>query len=101
MDRNEAIREIKQALRARSDRTWSVRGGRGTSWGWIKVTAPPARLDQYGGMTDADRDELSRLLGKPVHHQGEMIPSGSVYRREYVARARGEQPAVLGTPYWD
>lgn len=41
--RNEAIAEIKRALRERSGKTWSVTGGRGTAWGWITISAPPSR----------------------------------------------------------
>jgi hypothetical protein len=43
MDRDEAIKRIRTALKARSGKTWSVTGGRGTAWGWITVQAPPAR----------------------------------------------------------
>lgn len=101
LDRNEAIAAIRTALKARSDRTWSVKGGRGTSWGWITVTAPPARVDQFGGMTDDDRAELTRLFGEDVHHQGLTIAASSDYRREYLERANGLVPSVVATPYWD
>jgi hypothetical protein len=100
MDRDETIAAIRAALKARSRKAWSVRGGRGTDWGWITVTAPPARLVR-GGMTDQDRVELSELLGENVHHQGAVIPAGSDYRTEYVARARGLTPVTIGKPYWD
>jgi hypothetical protein len=43
MDRNEAIAKIKKGLKVRSGKTWSVKGGRGTSWGWIDIDAPPKR----------------------------------------------------------
>lgn len=43
MGRNETIKEIKSALKQRSGKAWSVTGGRGTAWGWITITAPPAR----------------------------------------------------------
>ncbi len=101
-DRDEAIKEIRRALKQRSGKSWSVTGGRGTGWGWITVHAPPSRRGQ-GYMSDADREELGRLLGKdsPVHHQGETIPASSNYRREYVALARGETPETVGSPYWD
>lgn len=101
MDRNETIDAIKAALKARSGRSWSVTGGRGTSWGWIRISAHPKRLAEFGTMSDDDCAELSRLLGKTVHRQGESIPAASDYRAEYVARARGEVPAVTGSPYWD
>lgn len=43
MDRNETIKRIKDALKRRSGKPWSVTGGRGTAWGWITIDAPPAR----------------------------------------------------------
>jgi hypothetical protein len=104
MDRNEAISEIKAALRRRSGKTWSVTGGKGTAWGWIKISAPPKRLTQpYSYMTPEDCAELAKLLGldKPVHDQGESIPASSQYYREYVDRAQGKTPSIVGTPYWD
>lgn len=100
-DRNEAIAIIRAELKRRSGKSWSVTGGRGTVWGWITVTAPPARRDRFGAMSDEDRAELAKLLGVDVHHQGVSIPAGSDYRREYVDRARGLAPSTVGTPYWD
>ncbi len=41
--RNEAIDLIREALRRRSGKTWSVTGGKGTAWGWIRITSPPKR----------------------------------------------------------
>ncbi len=102
-DRDTTIKAIREALRARSDRAWSVRGGRGTSWGWITVVAPPARCDAYGSMSETDRVELGALLGLPdgAHHQGVLIPASSAHRREYLARAEGRTPAEIAQPYWD
>jgi predicted Zn-dependent protease len=102
-DRNIAIAAIRAALKERTGKTWSVRGGRGTGWGWITITAPPKRLEQFDYMSEADRTELGEALGLegPVHHQGQMIAAGSDYRREYVARAQGRTPPVYGRPYWD
>lgn len=96
MDRGETIRTIRAALRRRSGRAWSVTAGRGTTWGWITITAPPARLDRCGGMSDIDRAELSRLLGQPVHHQGAVVEDSSADYREFTARAAGtwqQEPA--------
>lgn len=102
-DRDEAVRAIRTALRQRSGKAWSVTTGRGTSWGWITISVPPARRDRYGCMTRADADELAQLLGldRPVHDQGENIPASSAYRREYIDRASGRTPTAVGTPYWD
>ena len=100
-DRNQAILTIRKALRARSGKAWSVRGGKGTSWGWITITAPPVRTNEFGSMNDEDIAELSELLGTPAHHQGVKVPSSMAYRQEYIDRAQGKTPTTIGTPYWD
>jgi hypothetical protein len=103
LDRDQAIRLIKDHLRRRSGKTWSVRGGRGTSWGWIEIKVPPREMVR-GEIPVARREELGRLLGlgpDGVASQGVSIPASSAYRREYVDRAMGKTPTVRGTPYWD
>ena len=128
-DKNATIKAIKSALQRRSGKAWSVTGGRGTAWGWIRITAPPARCtaghdlpagqsdwpENYvrnetkypqggaGVMTMADKIELGKLLGldKPVHDQGESVGASTAYYREYLARARGETLVEIAQPYWD
>lgn len=101
-DRDETIARIRRALRERTGRPWSVAGGRGTAWGWIRVTAPPARSEGYGVMTEEDRATLASALGLDrVHHQGVNIPASRDYRAEYVDRAEGRPPSVNAQPYWD
>jgi len=112
--RDEAIQRIKTALKRRSGKNWSVTGGRGTAWGWIRIDAAPKdRRYEADGVTLADhafgypslaqRQELGTLLGfdRPSHCQGESIPSSSAYYTEYIDRAEGRTPSVTGTPYWD
>jgi len=55
------------------------------------------------GMPALNIGELAAAFGIEGHmaNQGVSIPSGGDYRAEYVARARGEQPTVVGKPYWD
>lgn len=102
IDRDEAIRRIRGALRARTGRTWSVTAGRGTTWGWVTIHAPPARRGEYGTMTGEDCALLAQALGLPfVHDQGAQVPDASDYRAEYVDRAEGRAPAVTGAPCWD
>ena len=86
--RQETIWRIRTALKRRSGKPWSVRGGRGTSWGWITITSPPKRQNEYGYLTDEDRKELARLLGlEKVHNQGVLIDTESKTRQEYAIRA--------------
>jgi hypothetical protein len=125
LTRQQTIQRIRKALRARSGKAWSVTGGRGTAWGWIRIDAPPARCtaqhqlkdgaadypENYedvdtgvpgGHMTPADRAELARLLGKEdIHFQGESIPASNDDYQEYVDRAEGRTPAKIAEPYWD
>lgn len=115
LDRNETIRRIKKALQQRSGKAWSVTGGRGTAWGWIKIDAPPKRcMFEFDGVTPlapgrtlgvmskADREELAALLGKSdVHQQGESVPSAGDFYQEYVDRAEGREPTVFGKANWD
>ena len=131
MDRKEAIARIKNALQKRSGKAWSVTGGKGTAYGWLKIEAPPARRTEHavhrpdtftdrsedyemrdtgepgGDTTHAERLELAQLLGwpegegKPVHMQGASIPASGDYWQEYIDRAEGRTPAKLGVMYWD
>lgn len=127
-DRDDAIKRIRVALLKRTGRPWSVKGGRGTAWGWISIDAPPKRCkwkfvdtgrrndrgdteydevydpsQEFGHMSHADRETLRKALGltREVHYQGVSIPASSEYRTEYVDRAEGREPRESGTPYWD
>lgn len=125
LTRNDVMKRIKRSLERRSGTRWSVTGGRGTAWGWITIDAPPAERtwhrrhvgegiganledcedasQPFGHMSPARREELGRLLGwsNPVPFQGVSIPAGSDYYREYLDRAEGRTPSVIGHPYWD
>jgi len=127
--RDDVIARIRSGLNSRSDRSWSVTGGRGTSHGWLQIDAPPKRrtfdhrpTNEIGGdglpayelvdvgkdgylMGPDDRIELARLLGftqeHSVPHQGVKVASGHDYYAEFIDRAEGRAPSVEGTPYWD
>lgn len=106
MKRNDAIVRIRAALKKRSGKSWSVIGGTGTGWGWIRIISPPRRRNEYNHMTEAECTELAKLLGfeddkKRLHYQGHSVPDSNEYRQEYVDRAEGRTPSVLGTIYWD
>ena len=102
--RSDTIKVIRTALRRRSGKPWSVRGGRGTAWGWITICSPPTRMPESGSrMFPEEAAQLGELLGLdgPAHPQGVSIPDGSDFYQEYVDRAEGRAPTVTGTPYWD
>lgn len=114
--REQAIKRIKVALDKRSGKRWSVTGGRGTAWGWLRIDAPPAERtwtmqadktwidtgEPRGDMSPARREELAALLGiERVHPQGESIPSGGSYWDEYIERAETGTSTIKSTPYWD
>jgi len=100
-ERGDTIRIIRAELNRRTNRTWSVTGGRGTSWGWITVTAPPARRVEFGFIGADDAEVLAAALGfESVHCQGWSIPASRAHRIEAIDRARGL--AAKPTPaYWD
>lgn len=104
--RDTAIARIRAALKKRTGRAWSVTGGTGTAWGWIKVHVPPRLRDQYGSMSDADRMELAAVLGfeddrREVGRSGWSIPASSAYYRAAVQRAETGTTTENPQPYWD
>lgn len=102
LTRNDTVAAIRAALKERSGKSWSVTGGRATAYGWINICSPRSRCGEYGSMTEAERAELSKLLGGVrVHQQGENIAAGHDFYREYLARAAGETPAKIAEAYWD
>ena len=80
IDRAEACKRIKAGLRARTGRAWSVKGGRGTTWGWIYIQEPKSRTID-GGMSPADQDALRDIFFEgDGHPQGVMIPPSECER---------------------
>lgn len=126
MDVKAVCARIKAALQRRSGKAWSVTHGRGTSYGWITIDAPPARRTWHsyytgfigrdgseiwleedtgqvnGHMGPEDRETLRALLDvERMHDQGESIPSSRDHYREYLDRAEGRTPSKIAVPYWD
>ena len=63
LTRDEAIGRIKASLKARSGKAWSVRGGRGTAWGWITIDVRVA----YGRLYQTPfADRIRHEAGVPV-----------------------------------
>src|SRR5262245_34845329 len=98
---DELVRRIKAALERRSGLKWSVtQKTRGSDYGWLRITAPPRRRIE-GCLSPEDHQRLSALLGKEVGPQGASVPSADDSYQEYLDRAEGREPSVLGVPYWD
>lgn len=97
LDREEAIKRIRQGLKQRSKKEWSVRGKTGASYGYFTISSPPKRLGPDGLMTSEERAELSKLLGGVgVHPQGKTVSPDPGFYEEFVDRAWGRTPARLG-----
>lgn len=105
LDRANVILRIRLALQTRSGKQWSVKGDKGTAYGWIRISSPPRRLlPGFGGiMSEEDRVELTQLLGLEdlVHQQGHQVPDSYDFYREHIDRAEGRVPRVRGHAYWD
>lgn len=91
MDYKAVIKTIKANLKNRSGKTWSVKEHKGTSYGWITISATPKNCDEWGNMYEKEQKELTELLGlnKPVHCQGETIPGQNNSYQEYLDRSEG------------
>jgi hypothetical protein len=126
-DRDFAAKVIRDNLKKRSGKPWSVTVGRGTAWGWLHLDAPnrrrtwhwrlkspdmpdyPENYEEYdtgqpgGHMGPIERAELAGLLGleRLDSYQGISIPGASDYYDEYMDRAQGRTPEREGKPYWD
>lgn len=108
-DRDDTIKRIRDGLKRRSGHVWSVKGGRGTAWGWISVTTPPAQQLKHGrhGMSRGETIALRRLLGYAdddatiVGSGGWSIPGSSAYYRDAIKRAETGASDENPKPYWD
>lgn len=92
MDRKEATKRIRQALKKRTDRVWSVRGDRGTAWGWLRIEAAKSRRVMHDDNPRYDRyalhqSELPWIERKPG--KGETAYCTSQEDREILVKALG------------
>lgn len=103
MTRNEIIQRLRKGLKAKTGKSWSVTGGRGTSYGWIEIASPPRRrTEDFGRMTDQDREELGKAFGlPPVHSQGISIPSQTDFQRYYLELLEEGRTDVQPRADWD
>lgn len=97
-DSRAVARAIRAALSMRSTVRWRVTCGRGTAYGWIYIMPPTSIPEEDRCVL---RPQLATLLGLGSVSCPETVPAARDYRAEFLARARGERPAFVGTPYWD
>ncbi len=72
-------------------------GGGGTARGWICVTAPPARRNEFDGISEEDANELSRIFGLPPNYfRGSAYPISSAEQPHFVRLA--EEPNLSDLP---
>lgn len=92
--RDAVIKDIRASLKSRSGKAWSVRGGEGTAWNHITISAPPSRLVN-GRLSEEDSAELHKLLGLSwnpnpgVTVQSITVEDTNQARLDFMNRARG------------
>ena len=99
-DRDATIRALRAELKARTGLAWSVTGGQGSAWGWIKISSPPKRRATPWHMTDEDAQILADAFAEDVSRQGVSIPASPAYRSAYLDALCGRE-VTPATPYWD
>jgi len=89
------IQSIRDGLRRRSGKSWSVTRHRGTSWAWLSITVPPARR-----VRALDNPEWHMPHAYLQNHRGACsdIPTyldGPVERTGSISRIERDELAVL------
>lgn len=67
IDRKDAVKRIKAALKKKTGRVWSVSGGRGTAWNWLRVQAPKKRRVSHKVNPNCDRTVYPLPLGESLY----------------------------------
>lgn len=103
LDRTAAIALIREGLKRRTGWAWSVSGGTGTAYGWIKIKGrAPRATDKWGSLSEEDAELLYLVAGGHYpDKQGISIPAASDYYRWYIETIWGITPTVNPQPYWD
>jgi hypothetical protein len=69
---------------------------------YMEIPLPPDSTCEFGHISPDERKELADLLKlEYVHTDGVSIPASNDYYQEYIDRAEGRTPSVIGEPYWD
>ena len=124
IERADAVKRLKKALKTITGKTWSVKGSRGTAWGWIDIQAPKSRRvghtpdpawkhweadpdepgyfenpdapkDEKWYTSKADGDTLADIFDKPgFYHQGMSVSPDG--REWHVLKAEEKVAAMTG-----
>ena len=86
----DTIKAIRQALKDRSGRAWSVQTLQRVERGNRILITAYSHGRPCPCMEAADRAELSHLLSMPIGPFGVTVPDNPAGHAEFVARARGE-----------
>ena len=102
LERGAFVKRLRSALKARTGRSWSVKGSTGTSWCWIDVCAPPARKHDHR-MTSEDESLLAAVMNERRGISGNIsIPPTRGHRTAALAAALGIEPIIPKAEHaWD
>jgi len=90
-DIDAACKTLRELLRERTGRDWSVTRSRGTAYGWLRIHSPPKRRGAFDYLSVEDEILLSAALGcsRGVGAQGESIRTERGVRGSYVFAIAG------------
>jgi hypothetical protein len=103
--REATIKRIRAALKNRSGKVWSVKGDKGTAYGWIHISVPPARYACQRSCSWDKSGTICRFCGEHylAPNRQEVCPShtpdrcdGDCYIRYMSPEDRAELAALLG-----
>lgn len=90
MSRDDVIAFIRSNLKRRSGKNWSVTGGRGTAYGWIKIDAPPAKRNwtkvESGKMQPDPHSHMPQYIDIPLPPDSKYIGHMSPDDRKELAK---------------
>lgn len=99
-NRSEVTKMIKGFLKARTGRDWSVTGGTGTAWGWLRITAPKGRKVDFRA-TMEDQILLGLAMGCDWPQESFSVASSDGHWLAALQRAAGLEVTGSEVPYWD
>ena len=85
---------FRELIKQRTGRAWSVTIGKGTAYGWLRITSAKKSRDEYGAMSSHDTAMLAAVLGeKHVSRSGVSIGPERGAREAMLRQIVGPQAA--------